>query len=67
LRDAAVALSRPGTVLLAGEGFAFLNGEGMERLIDMLSACAETSKALDGNAAYTMAMDKLLLVFSGGI
>jgi DNA polymerase III subunit delta' len=67
VRDAAVALSHSGAGLLAGEGFAFLNVSGMDRLIEMLSACADARKALDGNAIYTIAMDKLLLAFSGGI
>jgi DNA polymerase III subunit delta' len=67
LRDAAVTLSQSGIMPLSGEANGFLLDAGMDRLVDMLSACTETSKALDGNAIYLIAMDKLLLSFSGGI
>lgn len=49
------------------EAFGFFNGVSTDRLIDILSACAAARKALDGNAAYAMAVDNLLIEISGGI
>lgn len=37
-----------------------------ERLEQMLTACAAARRALDGNAIYTVATDRLLLHLSGG-
>jgi DNA polymerase-3 subunit delta' len=67
LRDAAVRESRSYAELISGGGFAFLQETNMDRLVNMLSACADMRRALDGNAVYAMAVDRLLIEFSGGI
>lgn len=67
VRDAAVAAAGARSGLLTGEAKGFLKAAGAEALERRLAACVEARRALDGNAIYTMTMDRLLIELAGGI
>ncbi len=66
LRDAAIAEAEARVPFLAGEASGLLRKAGSHALEKRLNACAKARQALDGNAIYTMTMDRLLLELSGG-
>ncbi len=66
LRDAAIAETGARLPYLLGEEPGKLRMAGAEALERRLSACMIARRALDGNAMYTMTMDRLLLELSGG-
>lgn len=67
IRDAAVRSSGARAGLLTGEAKAFLKNLGAEALERRLGACEQARRDLEGNAVYTMTMDRLLIELAGGI
>ena len=67
IRDAAVRASGARSGLLTGDAKAYLKNLGPEALERRLGACEQARRDLEGNAVYTMTMDRLLIELAGGI